>query len=49
MGKVAGSFVIILNIVRVLSVDEIALLAQVAGPDANGTAAPARSPTSPGA
>ena len=30
MGKVAGRFVIILNIVRVLSVDEIALLAQVA-------------------
>jgi hypothetical protein len=29
MGKVAGKFVIILNIVKVLSVDEIALLAQV--------------------
>ena len=31
MGKVAGRFVIILNIVKVLSVDEIALLATVAG------------------
>jgi purine-binding chemotaxis protein CheW len=30
MGKVAGKFVIILNIVKVLSVDEIAMLAQVA-------------------
>ena len=29
MGKVAGKFVILLNIARVLSVDEIALLAQV--------------------
>ena len=29
MGKVAGKFVILLNIGRVLSVDEIALLAQV--------------------
>jgi len=33
MGKVAGKFVIILNIVRVLSVDEIAMLAKVAGSD----------------
>ena len=31
MGKVAGKFVIILNIVKVLSVDEIAMLARVAG------------------
>lgn len=30
MGKVAGKFVIILNILRVLSVEEIALLAQAA-------------------
>ncbi len=38
MGKVAGRFVILLNIVRVLSVDEIALLAQVASTEAgNGT------------
>ncbi|EXI72856.1 MAG: hypothetical protein AW07_02992 [Candidatus Accumulibacter sp. SK-11] len=29
MGKVAGRFVIILNIVKVLSVDEIASLASV--------------------
>ncbi|EXI67161.1 MAG: Chemotaxis protein CheW [Candidatus Accumulibacter adjunctus] len=34
MGKVAGKFVIILNVVRVLSVDEITLLAQVAGANA---------------
>jgi len=33
MGKVAGKFVIILNIVKVLSVDEIAMLARVAGSD----------------
>ncbi len=31
MGKVAGKFVILLNIVKVLSIDEIAMLAQVAG------------------
>ncbi|MCM8623526.1 MAG: chemotaxis protein CheW [Candidatus Accumulibacter sp.] len=31
MGKVAGKFVILLNIIKVLSVDEIAMLAQVAG------------------
>jgi purine-binding chemotaxis protein CheW len=31
MGKVAGKFVIILNLVKVLSVDEIALLAKAAG------------------
>ena len=31
MGKVAGKFVILLNSARVLSVDEIALLASVAG------------------
>jgi chemotaxis signal transduction protein len=31
MGKVAGKFVILLNISRVLSVDEIAMLASVAG------------------
>lgn len=31
MGKVAGRFVILLNIVKVLSIDEIAMLAQVAG------------------
>ncbi|MEF8704566.1 MAG: chemotaxis protein CheW, partial [Candidatus Accumulibacter sp. UW26] len=31
MGKVAGKFVILLNISRVLSVDEIALLTSVAG------------------
>jgi len=36
MGKVAGRFVIILNIVKVLSVDEIALLAQVASTEAGG-------------
>ena len=39
MGKVAGRFVIILNIVRVLSVDEIALLAQVASAEASSGAA----------
>ena len=39
MGKVAGRFVIILNIVRVLSVDEIALLAQVASAEAGSGAA----------
>ena len=33
MGKVAGRFVIILHIVKVLSVNEIAMLAQVAGGD----------------
>ena len=33
MGKVAGKFVIILNIMKVLSVDEIAMLAKVSGPD----------------
>jgi purine-binding chemotaxis protein CheW len=38
MGKVAGRFVILLNIVKVLSVDEIAMLAQVAGGDAGSTA-----------
>jgi purine-binding chemotaxis protein CheW len=39
MGKVAGRFVIILNIVKVLSVDEIAMLAQVASSEAgNGSA-----------
>ena len=31
MGKVAGKFVIILNIMKVLSVDEIAMLAKVTG------------------
>jgi purine-binding chemotaxis protein CheW len=31
MGKVAGKFVILLNIAKVLSVDEIAMLASVAG------------------
>ncbi|MEF8707107.1 MAG: chemotaxis protein CheW, partial [Candidatus Accumulibacter sp. UW27] len=31
MGKVAGKFVILLNISRVLSVDEIAMLTSVAG------------------
>ena len=36
MGKVAGKFVILLNIARVLSVDEIALLASVAGGPATG-------------
>ncbi|TLD45528.1 MAG: Chemotaxis protein CheW [Accumulibacter sp.] len=36
MGKVAGKFVIILNIVKVLSVDEIALLAQVTSAGADG-------------
>jgi len=36
MGKVAGRFVIILNIVKVLSVDEIALLAQVASTESGG-------------
>ena len=35
MGKVAGKFVIILNIVKVLSVDEIAMLAKVAGSESN--------------
>ena len=35
MGKVAGKFVIILNIVKVLSVDEIAMLAKVGGPEAS--------------
>ena len=39
MGKVAGRFVIILNIVKVLSVDEIALLAQVASTQVDGGAA----------
>ncbi|MBN8456111.1 chemotaxis protein CheW [Accumulibacter sp.] len=38
MGKVAGRFVIILNIFKVLSVDEIALLAQVASTEAGGGA-----------
>ena len=33
MGKVAGKFVIILNIMKVLSVEEIAMLAQAAGSD----------------
>lgn len=36
MGKVAGRFIILLNIVRVLSVDEIALLANAAGTDSVG-------------
>jgi purine-binding chemotaxis protein CheW len=36
MGKVAGKFVILLNIGRVLSVDEIALLASVAGGPESG-------------
>jgi purine-binding chemotaxis protein CheW len=31
MGKVAGRFVIVLNIVKVLSVDEIAMLGAIAG------------------
>lgn len=31
MGKIAGKFVIILNIMKVLSVDEIAMLAKVTG------------------
>jgi purine-binding chemotaxis protein CheW len=31
MGKVAGKFVILLNIDRILSVDEIASLASVSG------------------
>ena len=35
MGKVNGKFVIILNIVKVLSVDEIAMLAKVSTPDGN--------------
>jgi purine-binding chemotaxis protein CheW len=34
MGKVAGKFVIILNVERVLSVDEMAMLANVAPPAA---------------
>lgn len=38
MGKVAGKFVIILHIVKVLSVDEIAMLAQVAGAEAGSGA-----------
>ena len=38
MGKVAGRFVILLNIVKVLSVDEIAMLAQVAGAEAGSGA-----------
>jgi len=33
MGKVAGKFVILLNIARVLSVEEIAMLAKVSGGD----------------
>ena len=33
MGKVAGKFVIILNIMKVLSVEEIAMLAKAAGSD----------------
>ena len=37
MGKVAGKFVILLNIVKVLSVDEIAMLAQVAGGEVGAT------------
>ena len=37
MGKVAGKFVILLNIVKVLSVDEIAMLAQVAGGEIGAT------------
>ncbi|HNB07596.1 chemotaxis protein CheW [Accumulibacter sp.] len=37
MGKVSNRFVIILNIVKVLSVDEIVLLAQVANSEAGGT------------
>ncbi len=39
MGKVAGKFVILLNIVKVLSVDEIAMLAQVAGDHAGSVGA----------
>ena len=34
MGKVAGKFVIILNIMKVLSADEIAMLARASGGDA---------------
>lgn len=42
MGKVGGRFVIILNVGRVLSVDELAMLEQVAGsPDAPRLAEPA--------
>ncbi|QLH52169.1 MAG: chemotaxis protein CheW [Candidatus Accumulibacter cognatus] len=37
MGKVAGKFVILLNIIKVLSVDEIAMLAQVAGGEIGAT------------
>ena len=37
MGKVAGKFVIILNISKVLSVDEIAMLAQVAAGEAGSS------------
>ena len=37
MGKVAGKFVILLNIARVLAVDEIALLASAAGGPESGT------------
>jgi len=37
MGKVAGKFVILLNIIKVLSVDEIAMLAQVAGGEVGAT------------
>jgi hypothetical protein len=33
MGKVAGKFVILLNIARVLSVEEIAMLAKVSSGD----------------
>ncbi|QWT44990.1 chemotaxis protein CheW [Azospira inquinata] len=44
MGKINGRFVIILNIAKVLSIDEIALLGQLAGedapPPAPGAAAP---------
>ena len=38
MGKVSGKFVIILNIVKVLSVDEIALLAKVTGSETGSAA-----------
>ena len=37
MGKVNGKFVIILNIARVLSVEEIALLAQASESDPGST------------
>ena len=37
MGKVAGKFVIILNIMKVLSVEEIAMLAQAAGSESDRT------------